>query len=409
MKIIKAVNLSVNFCGFEMINPFMLSSAPPTGAGEMIKRAFTAGWGGAVTKTLGLDKDIAANVTPRLTSLSFPGKADEPKKLYGLENIELITDRPLQTWLDEIKEIKREFPDRLLVASIMAGGNDKAGWQELTNRSQEAGADMLELNFSCPHGMPEKGMGAAIGQNPEITEQVTAWVVEASSVPVMAKMTPNITDIRVPAKAAIRGGADAISAINTVAVIMGVDLKTLTPLPDVSGKSTHGGYSGPAIKPIALKAIASLASDLDIPISGIGGIETWSDAAEFILLGASTLQVCTAVMFHGFKIIEELEDGLRSFMEDHGFSQIEDFTGLSLSRITEHNSLDRQAKLISSIDKTTCVKCDLCVVSCRDAGYQAITTGDDRIPVVDKNLCTGCSLCAQVCPVWDCIKLVPVH
>jgi len=408
MKIIKAVNLSVNFCGFEMINPFMLSSAPPTGTGEMIKSAFKAGWGGAVTKTLALDKDIVTNVTPRLTSLSFPGKADEPKKLYGLENIESFTDRPLQTWLDEIKEIKHEFPDCLLGASIMAGGDDKAAWQELTHRCQEAGADMLELNFSCPHGMPEKGMGAAIGQNPEIAEQVTSWVVEAAGIPIMAKMTPNVTDIRVPAKAAIRGGADAISAINTVAVIIGVDLKTLTPLPDVYGKSTHGGYSGPAIKPIALKAVASLASDLDIPISGIGGIENWSDAAEFILLGASTIQVCTAVMFHGFKIIEELEDGLRSFMDDHGFRQIDDFTGLSLSRMAEYNSLDRLPKMISSIDKATCVKCDLCVVSCRDAGYQALSTGDDRIPVVDKDLCTGCSLCAQVCPVWDCIKLVAV-
>jgi dihydropyrimidine dehydrogenase (NAD+) subunit PreA len=408
MKIIKEADISVKFCGVEMPNPFMLSSAPPTGTGEMIKRAFKAGWGGAVTKTLALNKDLANNVTPRLASLSFPGKTDEPKKLYGLENIELITDRSLDIWLSEIKEIKNEYPEHLLVASIMAGGNDESAWKELAAGCQTAGADMLELNFSCPHGMPEKGMGSAIGQNPEITKKVTSWVRNSVKIPIIAKMTPNITDICVPARAAIEGRADAISAINTVASVMGVDLKTLNPLPDVGGKSTHGGYSGPAIKPIALKAVSSIASELKIPISGIGGIESWSDTAEFILLGATTVQICTAVMFHGFRIIEELTDGLRGFMEDHGFEKIDDFIGLSVQKLTDHTSLDRSIKMISSIDKSTCVKCDLCVVSCRDAGYQALSTGEDRIPVVDEKLCTGCSLCVQCCPVWDCIKLIAV-
>ncbi len=271
MRIAKKIDLKTNFCGFEMMNPFMLSSAPPTGTGEMIKRAFEAGWGGAVTKTLGHDRDLMANVTPRLASLSFPGKSDEAKKLYGLQNIELITDRPLNIWLKEIEDIKKSYPKHLLIASIMAGGKDKTGWQELARMCQAAGADMLELNFSCPHGMPEKGMGAAIGQNPEIVKTATSWVKQACTIPVIAKMTPNITDIRVPARAAVDGGADAISAINTVAVITGIDLETLTPYPNVFGKSTHGGYSGPAIKPIALKAVANIASELHVPISGIGG------------------------------------------------------------------------------------------------------------------------------------------
>lgn len=405
MKIAKAVELSVKFCGIDMPNPFMLSSAPPTGTGQMIKNAFEAGWGGAVTKTLGLDKDLMANVTPRLATLSFPGKADEPKKIYGLENIELITDRPLKIWLEEIKDIKKEFPDNLLIVSIMAGGSDRDGWQELTRLCQDAGADMLELNFSCPHGMPEKEMGAAVGQNPVITKTVTSWVKEVANVPVMPKMTPNITDIRFAARAAKDGGADAISAINTVAAIMGVNLETLNPIPDVFGQSTHGGYSGPAIKPIALKAVSTIAKDMAIPISGIGGIENWSDAAEFILLGSTTIQLCTVVMMRGYSVIDELKDGLSGFMEDHGFENIDEFIGKSLPKLTEHTALSRDTRMISTIDKSTCVKCDLCVTSCRDAGYQALSAGEDRIPIVDEKLCTGCSLCVQVCPVWDCIKL----
>jgi dihydropyrimidine dehydrogenase (NAD+) subunit PreA len=374
----------------------------------MIKRGFAAGWGGAVTKTLAHDRDLMANVSPRLASLSFPGKADEPKKLYGLENIELITDRPLKTWLWEIEDIKKHYPNNLLVASIMAGGKDRQGWQELVHLCRDAGADMLELNLSCPHGMPEKGMGAAIGQNPEIVKAVTSWVKEVADIPVMAKMTPNVTDIRIPARAAIEAGADAISAINTVAAIIGIDLETLTPLPNVWGKSTHGGYSGQAIKPIALKAVASIASGISIPISGIGGIETWRQAVEFMLLGAKTVQLCTAVMIHGYGIIDELRDGLMGFMEDHDFAKIDEFVGKSLNKLTDHSGLDRQRKMVSSIDSATCVQCDLCIVSCRDAGYQALKAGADRIPVVDRKLCSGCSLCVQVCPVWDCIKLIEV-
>ncbi|MCP4580959.1 MAG: NAD-dependent dihydropyrimidine dehydrogenase subunit PreA [candidate division Zixibacteria bacterium] len=406
MKFADEVSLAVEFCGFKMPNPFILSSAPPTGTGDMIRVAFRAGWGGAVTKTIGMDKDIGPNVTPRLHHLSFPGKADEPKKLYGLQNIELITDRKLEIWLNEIQMITKEFPDRLLIASIMAGGDDKESWQTLAKSCELNGAKMLELNFSCPHGMPEKGMGAAVGQNPEVCKTVTSWVKEVTKIPVMPKMTPNITDITAPALASIEGGADAISAINTVGAVMGIDLKTLNPFPDVGGYSTPGGYSGPAIKPIGLKAVSSLYNSINVPISGMGGIENWKDAAEYILLGARTVQLCTAVMFHGFSIIEELNDGLTGFLEDHGFQSLDDCVGLSAKKITDHVKLDRNIKKISSFNHKTCIKCDLCYISCRDAGYQAIAVNEERYPVVDTARCTGCSLCEQVCPVWDCVKLV---
>ena len=407
MKFADEISLSTKFCGIEIPNPFLLSSAPPTGTGGMIKEAFRAGWGGAVTKTLGLDKDLIPNVTPRLSSLSFPGKTDEPKKLYGLENIELITDKKLDVWLGEIESVAKEFPDRVLIASIMAGGNDKKSWQDLAKSCEEAGAKMLELNFSCPHGMPEKGMGSAIGQNPDICRTVTGWVKEVCPIPIMPKMTPNITDITLPALASIEAGADAISAINTVRAVIGVNLKTLNPLPDIGGYTTPGGYSGPAIKPIGLKAVSSLYNSIKVPISGIGGIENWRDAVEYFLLGAGTVQLCTAVMFRGFGIIEELTDGLTGFMEENNFSCISDIIGISAKKITDHVELSRDIKRISSINRETCVKCDLCYISCRDAGYQAITVGEDRIPVIDKEECTGCSLCQQVCPVWDCVQLVP--
>ncbi|MBD3232709.1 MAG: NAD-dependent dihydropyrimidine dehydrogenase subunit PreA [candidate division Zixibacteria bacterium] len=408
MKFAADVELNTTFCGIEIPNPFLLSSAPPTGTGDMIKEAFKAGWGGAVTKTLAMDKDIGPNVTPRLHSLSFPGKSDEPKKLYGLENIELITDRKLDSWLREIESVVKDYPDRLLIASIMAGGDDMESWQHLAKACEDAGAKMLELNFSCPHGMPEKGMGAAIGQNPGICRKATEWVKSACSIPVIPKMTPNVTDISVPANASIEGGADAISAINTVGAVMGVDLQTLNPFPDVGGYSTPGGYSGPAIKPIGLKAVSSLFNSINVPISGIGGIENWRDAAEYILLGACNVQLCTAVMFQGFGIIDELCDGLTGFMEEHDFGQIDDFIGISARKITDHNRLSRDIKKISSVNRETCVKCDLCYISCRDAGYQAISVGEDRFPVIDREKCTGCSLCAQVCPVWDCVQLVAV-
>jgi len=405
MKIGEEVDLSVNFCGVQFKNPFILSSAPPTTTGEMMGRAFEAGWAGGVTKTLVVDADSIVNVTPRLASLSFPGPTNEPKKIYAFENIELVTDRSFSVWLKEIEELRKKYPEHVVIASIMDDASKPDGWQHMAKKCEEAGAHIIELNMSCPHGMPERGMGSAIGQNVELAGRVAGWTVEAVDIPVMAKMTPNVTDVGLVAKSCVDAGSQAISAINTVASIIGVDLETLIPKPSVAGYSAHGGLSGGAIKPIALKAIATIAKAVNAPISGIGGISTWEDAAEFLLLGASTLQVCSAVMAQGYGIIEDLLDGLQNYMEDKEFDTIQDMVGLSLEKLIALSDLNRDVRVTSSIKEELCVKCDLCFVSCRDAGYQAITLREDRIPVLDREKCTGCSLCMHVCPVWDCIVM----
>ena len=406
MKISKEADLSVDFCGITFQNPFILSSAPPTTTGEMIKRAFDAGWAGAVTKTLVREEIV--NVKPRFASLAYPGSPEEPKKIYAFENIELVTDRPFSVWLEEIEDIRKSYPDHVIIASLMDDASHPEGWKEMAKRVEEAGAHMIELNMSCPHGMPEHGMGAAIGQNPKLAGMVTKWVAEAVNIPVMPKMTPNVTDISLPARSCVENGAAAISAINTVGAIIGVDLETFVPKPPVAGYSAHGGLSGRAVKPIALKAIATIGQAVDIPISAIGGISTWEDAAEFLLMGASTLQVCTEVMVRGYGVIDDLKDGLSNYMEEHDFASVNEMVGLALKKLKALSDLSTAYKVVSSIDESKCVKCDICYISCRDAGYQAISLREDRIPIVDEEKCTGCSLCYQVCPVWDCVAMKEV-
>ncbi|HDZ89177.1 MAG TPA: NAD-dependent dihydropyrimidine dehydrogenase subunit PreA [Deltaproteobacteria bacterium] len=403
----EGIDLSVEFCGVKFRNPFVLASAPPTTTGGMIGRAFKAGWAGAVTKTLLVDASTITNVTPRLASLGFKGQAPDSKVNYALENIELVTDRDLAVWLKEIEDLKKKFPEHVIIASIMDDAGEPKGWQRLAKQCQEAGTDMIELNMSCPHGMPERGMGSAIGQDIDLAARVTGWVAEAVDIPVMAKMTPNVTDVGVVAKACVDAGADAISATNTVASIIGVDLETLSPLPSVSGYSAHGGLSGPAIKPIALKAVATIAEATDVPISGIGGITTWEDTAEFILLGASTLQVCTAVMMHGYSVVDNLVEGLAGFMKRKDFATISDMVGVSLKKLVPLGELDTKTRLVARIDNTICAQCDACFISCRDGGYQAITRGSDKVYKVTEKLCSGCSLCVQVCPIPGCISMGP--
>ena len=406
MKIAKETDLSVDFCGITFQNPFILSSAPPTTTGEMIKRAFDAGWAGAVTKTLVREEMV--NVKCRFGSLAYPGSPDEPKKIYAFENIELTTDRPLSVWLDEIEDIRKSYPGHVIIASLMDDASHPEGWEEMAKKVEDAGASMIELNMSCPHGMPEHGMGSAIGQDPKLAGMVTQWAADAVKIPVMAKMTPNVTDISLPAKSCVENGAAAISAINTVGAVIGVDLETFVPKPSVAGYSAHGGLSGRAVKPIALKAIATIGQAVDIPISGIGGIATWDDAAEFLLMGASTLQLCTEVMVRGYGIIEDLKDGLSNYMEENGFGSINDMVGLALKKLKALSDLSKEYKVVSSVDESKCVKCDICYISCKDAGYQAISLREDRIPIVDEEKCTGCSLCYQVCPVWDCVAMKEV-
>jgi dihydropyrimidine dehydrogenase (NAD+) subunit PreA len=399
------VDLSVDFCGVRFLNPFVLASAPPATTGGMMGRAFKAGWAGAVTKTLLMDASTIVNVTPRLASLGFRGLSPDTRNNYALENIELVTDRDLSIWLREIEDLRKKFPDHVVIASIMDDASEPKGWQRLAKQCEDAGAGMIELNMSCPHGMPERGMGSAIGQDMELAARVTGWVAEAVGIPVIAKMTPNVTDVGLVAKACADAGAAAISAINTVASIIGVDLETLVPLPSVFGYSTQGGLSGPAIKPIALRAVASVAEATGAPISGIGGITTWEDAAEFILLGASTLQVCTAVMIHGYAVIDTLLEGLAGFMKRKGFSGISDMCGVSLEKLVPLGKLDTKPRLVAHVDNGSCIQCDACFISCRDGGYQAVTRGTDKVYKVTERLCSGCALCMQVCPVPGCITM----
>jgi dihydropyrimidine dehydrogenase (NAD+) subunit PreA len=394
-------DLKVKFCGIESPNPFWLASSPVSNTGEMISRAFDAGWGGVSWKTLCPEDIEIVNVMPRLAALDF-----EDKKVIGLENIELTTDRPLKVNLEEISQVKKKYPKHVVLVSIMADAR-KDAWQKLARQAENAGADGLELNFSCPHGMPEKGMGMAIGQVPEVTQMMTEWVKAVAKKPVVVKLTPNVTDIRIIAKAAKKGGANAISTINTVQSLCGVNLDTLEPLPTVEGMSSFGGYSGPAVKPIALRLVTQLAQDKDIglPISGIGGISTWQDAAEFILVGATTLQVCTGIMRSGYRIVEDMADGLSNFMDDKGFKNIDEMRGKVLPKITSHEKLPRLPKLVCNVDTGTCVKDDLCYIACMDGGHQAITLDKNRLPVIDTEKCGGCGLCTLVCPVPNCATL----
>src|SRR5579871_2857416 len=279
-------------------NPFWLASGPPANGSEQVMRAFDAGWGGAVWKTIG---EPIVNVSSRYSSVDW-----NRQRMMGFNNIELITDRPLDANLREISEVKKRYPKHAVIASLMVESKREA-WHRIVKQAEDAGSDGLELNFGCPHGMSERGMGSAVGQVPEYTELITSWVKEVARTPVLVKLTPNISDIRMVARAAKRGGADGLSAINTINSITGIDLDTFTPRPDVGGLSSHGGYCGPAVKPIALNMVQQIASDaaVGIPISGIGGVSGWREAAEFILLGCGTVQVCTAAMHHGFRIRSE--------------------------------------------------------------------------------------------------------
>ncbi len=338
--------------GIKFANPFVIGSGPPGTNAKVISKAFDEGWGGVIAKTISLDASKVVNVAPRYARMRAAGT----NEVLGWENIELISDRPFKTWLDEFRQIKDKYPSGVLIASVMEEYN-KDSWIEIIERTQESGVDAFELNFSCPHGLPERRMGAAMGQNSEILEEVCGWVNSVATVPVWAKMTPNVTHIVEPARAALRGGCEGIAAINTILSVMGIDLETLRPEPAVEGYSVPGGYSCKAVRPIALRMVMELATMMyggnsgnkigemstpefaDRSLSAIGGVETGEDAAQFILLGGSTVQVCTGVMIHGYKLVGELCRGLEAFMQKHGFETIEDFRGHSLQYFTTHAEL----------------------------------------------------------------------
>ncbi|WP_029526910.1 NAD-dependent dihydropyrimidine dehydrogenase subunit PreA [Polaromonas glacialis] len=398
-------NLQTNFIGIHSPNPFWLASAPPTDKAYNVNRAFEAGWGGVVWKTLGEAGPPLVNVNgPRYGALLSPDR-----RLLGFNNIELITDRDLDINLREIIQVKRDWPDRALVVSLMVPC-DEASWKNILARVEDTGADGIELNFGCPHGMSERGMGSAVGQVPEYIQQVTEWCKHYSRLPVIVKLTPNISDIRQPARAAKRGGADAVSLINTINSIMGVDPYSLTMLPSTGGKGSHGGYCGPAVKPIALNMVAEIARDPEtagLPISGIGGIGSWRDAFEFIALGAGTVQVCTAAMVYGFKVVQEMKSGLSDYMDEMGFTSIDDFRGRAVPTVTNWSSLNLNHVSKAVINQDSCISCGRCHIACEDTSHQAITALKDskRHFEVKEDECVGCNLCTLVCPVPECITL----
>jgi dihydropyrimidine dehydrogenase (NAD+) subunit PreA len=393
-------DLSVDFCGIKSPNPFWLASAPPTNTGDQVMRAFDAGWGGAVWKTLG---EPIVNVSSRYSAVDWKGS-----RMMGLNNIELITDRPLEVNLREISEVKKRYPRHALIVSLMVESRREA-WHSMVRRAEDAGADGLELNFGCPHGMSERGMGSAVGQVPDYTCQIVQWVKEVAKTPVIVKLTPNVTDVVYPARAAHRGGADALSLINTINSITGVNLETLTPRPEVHGASAHGGYCGPAVKPIALNMVASVAKEVPLPVSGIGGVTSWQDAAEFILLGATTVQVCTAVMHKGFRIVLDLIDGLSAYLDQQGLRSVAELRGRSLPRVQRWEELDLGYRVIAAVDPHKCIGCGVCYVACNDGAHQAIAAHPDgrgrtRVEILEAK-CVGCNLCSLVCPVDSCITM----
>lgn len=399
-------DLRSNFVGIKSPNPFWLASAPPTDKEYNVVRAFKAGWGGVVWKTLGEDPHIVNVNGPRYGAIH-----SGDRRLLGLNNIELITDRPLQTNLDEIKRVKRDWPDRAMVVSLMVPC-EEANWAAILKRVEETDCDGVELNFGCPHGMSERGMGSAVGQVPEYIEMVARWCKANTRMPVIVKLTPNITDVRKPARAAKQGGADAVSLINTINSIMSVNLDSFAPEPTIDGKGTHGGYCGPAVKPIALSMVSEIARDAEtkgMPISGIGGITNWRDALEFILLGAGTAQVCTAAMTYGFKIVEEMVTGLENWMDERGYSRLDELVGKAVPNVTDWQYLNLNYIAKAQIDQDKCIQCGRCYAACEDTSHQAISNapknGKRHFEVIDEE-CVACNLCVEVCPVESCITMV---
>ena len=396
-------NLQSNFVGIKSPNPFWLASAPPTDKEYNVRRAFEAGWGGVVWKTLGEEGPPVVNVNgPRYGAIHG---AD--RRLLGLNNIELITDRPLQTNLQEIKSVKRDYPDRAVIVSLMVPCEEES-WKAILPLVEETGADGIELNFGCPHGMAERGMGSAVGQVPEYVEMVTRWCKANTRMPVIVKLTPNITNILNPATAAMKGGADAVSLINTINSITGVDLDVMAPMPTIDGKGTHGGYCGPAVKPIAMNMVAEIARNAEtanLPISGIGGVTTWRDAAEFMALGAGNVQVCTAAMTYGFKIVQEMISGLSQWMDEKGHTSTADFVGMATPNVTDWQYLNLNHVTKAVINQDDCIKCGRCYAACEDTSHQAIAMSEDRVFTVKDEECVACNLCVNVCPVEDCITM----
>ncbi len=388
------VDLSIDFCGVKFKNPFLLSSSPVSNSAEMVARSFDAGWSGVVFKTLNSDRLPIIHPSPRMHCIHYGAKQE-----IAVQNVEMISDRPLKDNLADFLYLKKRYPDHPIIASIMGFFTDE--WVYLAKVAEDNGADMLELNYSCPH-MCIEGAGHKVGQAFQLLEGFTAAVKEVVSIPVIAKMTPNITDMNEPAMYAKNGGADAISAINTVRGISGIGLDDFVPTPNVFGKGAISGTSGPAVKPIGLNFIASMASNeqLGLPLSGIGGIETWIDALEFMLVGASTIQVTTGILHYGYRIVEDMIEGLSDFMAERGIDRVSDLVGKALANLHETEAFDIERQGITHYDLDRCIGCGQCYIVCQDGAGQAIEwDAENRRPNLIEDKCLSCMICSFVCPV----------
>ena len=395
------MDISTKYLSIPFENPFVLASAPPTGDEDKIRRAFDEGWSGAVIKTL--SREPVRNLKNRF-SVRKTGRL-----VNGFFNLEQLSEKKIEEWLNIIRRLKKDYPEKRIIGSIMSDGEHYADWKSLALDCQQAGADILELNFSCPNGYPEKGKGAAIGQNPDICGKIVGWLKKDSEIhiPIVAKLTAAVTDITQTGNAVAKAGADGICAINTIPSFMGFDLKTLNPKPNIGGFTTYGGYSGAAIKPIALKCVSALLKSPGIPVMASGGISNGFDAAEFMLLGAPVVQIATAAMLYGFKLVKTMKKQLTEFMQWHQFTGIEDFLGIGNDKICSFSSLNMNYDVKAEVHEKTCIGCKICFISCKDAGYGAITM-QDKLAVVDLEKCVGCSLCYNVCP-YNAIEMVEVE
>jgi dihydropyrimidine dehydrogenase (NAD+) subunit PreA len=392
--------LSVTLCGLKFENPFILAPTPCTDELEMVKNGFRNGWSGAVLKTTHSEGMTIEPVSPLLWGLDF-----EDKKMVGLGNVDQISKYHVGIVEDRVRELKKEFPDKIVIASIV--GEDMETLQDLTKRLTAAGADAIECSSGCPQDRVDLESGKVLSEDLEGLRQTVNWVKEAADqVPVLVKITGEI-DIVALAQTAKEAGGDAVVVGGGRRAIMGVNLDTFVPYPSIAGKSTYASYTGPAVKPIILKLICEVSNWVDIPIISGGGSMTWQDALEAILLGASIIEFGTAVMFHGFRIVEDIRDGVEVYLEGKNISNISELIGQAVPNIVTQPELSREYRVIASINRDTCIKDDLCYISCRDGGHMAIELGEDRIPNVDEEKCVGCGLCQVVCPVWDCVTLKP--
>ena len=385
MATLKTTVLGINF-----ENPFLLASAPPTARIDSIDKAFELGWGGAVLKTITPDDIEMIEASQRYASWRHGNK------VCGFENIELLSHLTIQQWLDGIKYLKQKHPTKVQIASIMAPVV-KEEWQKLVRTFNNSEIDAFELNFSCPHGMPEKGIGMAIGTDAEISAKITEWVKEVAKKPVFVKLSPNVTNIVEIARAVEKAGADGITAINTVQSLMGVDLDTFVPMPNVNGKSTFGGYSGVSVKPIGLRCVAQIRQHSDLPILATGGVSDWHDAAEYMTVGADVVQICTEVMINGYSIIKSLKQGMLNYLDSKGFSSPADIKNKAIPNLTSHKKLPKTKQVYPHIDKDACIKCGKCVTICDESEYSALSI-KNGIVEVDRERCVGCSLCSHACP-----------